>query len=458
MNEPEILQALDCIYPIDEVNDVVNTPITIYKGSLEVSFNDDDNLKTRNYDNCTLQFVFQPFPKVELIIQGLDNDVLDYYRKTEIDHNIRVTLPDCDKKADFCIIVYPPENTLRGILNSSKEDVNNYIVESFKNNQLSYIRFSLLNFKKSDMLMPDKFELSADNFKIIVRRLSTYNKKSGKLVNSYAITYFGVIVVNGDQNQSFTIDFLDILGSFLSFLQGYWVAPCLMAGYNANNQKIWEFVEPITKIDFWKASELSWLDREVLFEIPNCLQQVFEGFLEKCNNELWKEPIRLGIHWYIESNKQAGAIEGSIIFIQSALEMFSWVLLVEDKKMISAYGFNDLPASDKISLLLSQCNIPIEIPENLNILTAIKKENDRPKNLAELLTYVRNKITHPSPKNRKQLSSKVSDEDLKNTYRLGRWLLELTLLSLFNYNSYYFNCSSLPGKVELVPWATENED
>lgn len=69
MNKPEILQALDCVYPIDEVNDEVNTPITIYEGSLEVSFNDNNNRITRNYDNCTLQFVFQPSPRVELIIK-----------------------------------------------------------------------------------------------------------------------------------------------------------------------------------------------------------------------------------------------------------------------------------------------------------------------------------------------------------------------------------------------------
>jgi hypothetical protein len=116
-------------------------------------------------------------------------------------------------------------------------------------------------------------------------------------------------------------------------------------------------------------------------------------------------------------------------------------------------GFDKLPASDKISLLLSQCKIPIEIPESLKILTNIKLK-EKPQNIPECLTYLRNKITHPSPKNRKQLSEKVSDEDMENTYRLGRWVLELTLLKLFNYNGEYMNWSSLPVKKESVPRET----
>ncbi|ACK67964.1 hypothetical protein PCC8801_4025 [Rippkaea orientalis PCC 8801] len=454
MNKPEILQALDCVYPIDEVNDEVNTPITIYEGSLEVSFNDNNNRITRNYDNCTLQFVFQPSPRVELIIKTQWDEPLIQYYESRLNVNIYIKRPGDDSCFKFLCLgrtLNENEVVLQAIFNSSQEDINNYIAECLKNNQLSYIRFSLLNFKSLGQLTMDKefithtekilsslheFKFSADNFKIIIREIYKHKEKTEKLVNSYGITHFGVIVFNSNQNQSFTIDFLHILVSFLSFLQGYWVAPCLMAGYNANNQKIWELAEPPIRVDYWESSKQSWLNMEVFFKNHNCLEQAFEGFWKKWNNELWKEPIQLGIHWYIESNKQAGAIEGSIIFIQSALELFSWVLLVEDKKMISADGFDKLPASDKISLLLSQCNIPIEIPEHLKILTAIK-EKERPKNLAELLTYVRNKITHPSPKNRKQLSDNVETKDLKNTYYLGRWLLELTLLSLFNYNSYY---------------------
>lgn len=472
MNESEILEKLQCVYPINEVEDEINKPITIYEGSLDVRYNDEQDQEINtNCENCTISFIFQPYPQVELCIK-------DYFTLTKDGNSgfnnkdIKVRFYDSDFKFSLINIAGDEDYILiRFCLNNNTDEIKPSIDKALPQNKIKYIKFSLLNLNSIFHNLSYNLDLS-ENLKIIIRKIMIDDKKiqlldSGK----YGITHFGLIELNSNQHESLEskniTDSLDFLMYFFSFLQGYWVSPCLIAGFDTNDNKIWEWWQPIRQPDLWRYSKsrygsLSWfstiidMDKNMSIDHPNCVQKIFDGFQQKWNNELWKEPIKLGINWYIESNKKSGRVEGSIIFIQAALEMFSWVLLVEDKALITKEDFEQYHAAQKITHLLRECKISIEIPEKIKISETIIESLEN-KNSPTLLTYIRNKITHPSPKNRKQLSEKVSDEDMENTYRLGRWLLELTLLSLFNYNGKYMNCSSLSCTRDLVPWATPQE-
>jgi hypothetical protein len=149
-----------------------------------------------------------------------------------------------------------------------------------------------------------------------------------------------------------------------------------------------------------------------------------------------------------------GPLEASIILAQAGLELLAWTVLVEDGKIISQSGFNDLPASDKIRLLLSRCGIPLELPSELTALKALAKEynwSDGP----ECLVGFRNAVVHPQAKNRQKVG-KASSVAIFEIWSLGLWYLGLILLRLFDYTGLYLNRLKrdcyYSDAVEPVPW------
>jgi len=147
-------------------------------------------------------------------------------------------------------------------------------------------------------------------------------------------------------------------------------------------------------------------------------------------------------------------LEASIILCQTALELLGWVSLVEDKKLISQKGFDTLPASDKIRLLLSNYKIPLEVPIWLADLVRLGKAyswRDGP----ECLTGIRNALIHPQLKNREKIE-KISPLAFYEVLGLGLWYLDLIFLNLFDYMSIYRNrlrrnCT-YDETLESVPW------
>jgi hypothetical protein len=128
---------------------------------------------------------------------------------------------------------------------------------------------------------------------------------------------------------------------------------------------------------------------------------------------------------------------------------------VEDQKIISNNGFNDLPAADKIRLLLASYQIPLDIPPYLSALSQLAKANnwlDGP----ECLVGMRNALLHPQPKNRKKVQS-ASNVAIYEVWNLGLRYLDFIFLKLFNYEGVYRNrlkreCS-YDETLEKVPWS-----
>ena len=98
-------------------------------------------------------------------------------------------------------------------------------------------------------------------------------------------------------------DLLDALFYFLSFARGQWSPALLPVGLDAQGNRVWER---------WDARQTSdWRFRYSWFPefLPGCLADIFPGFMHLWKGD-WNQTLRVAIHWYIESNAQAGAIEG----------------------------------------------------------------------------------------------------------------------------------------------------
>ena len=235
---------------------------------------------------------------------------------------------------------------------------------------------------------------------------------------------------------------LSALHYFLSFARGMWSPPVLAVGFDGPGEKVWE--EWISRsADRWHPVD-GWFDASARQD----LSEVFSGFMKRWQDAVWQEPARLSISWYIESNTPT-SVQSGIVLTQVGLELLAWVSFVEDSHTVSPDGFDKLPASDRLRLLLSRCGIPLDIPSRFKDLLALAKRrgwNDGPRALTEL----RNGIVHP----KKRRSGAGAGQEATDAWWLGLWYLELVLLHLFEFNGDYSNRlkDRDSGDLDPVPW------
>lgn len=223
-------------------------------------------------------------------------------------------------------------------------------------------------------------------------------------------------------------DQLEAFSYYLSFARGLWLAPMLITGFDAEGEQVFEE---------WSACRAdSWQNNCMWFYTDSTdLVEAFPGFMRRWQDKNWRELVQESIHWYVESNKQAGGVDGAIVLQQAALERLAWVFLVEDKRNLSADGFHKLSAADKIRQLLSQLGISLGIPNHFtNLIQLANRQNwvDGP----QAITEMRNAIVHPDPKKRHKGSS-ASPEVRGEAWSLGLQYLELVLLKIFDYPYAY---------------------
>lgn len=242
-------------------------------------------------------------------------------------------------------------------------------------------------------------------------------QESLELLGGYAVTNVGRL--ERSDRSSFLLeearDCLRAVSYFLSFAKGIWVSPFLLTGFNYNHEQQWQ-EWAAQKLGAWRETN-SWFSPD---SFPT-LAEVFPGFVRRWQDSAWREVLELAIHWYVESSNQAGGQEGAIVLQQTAFELLAWVLLVEEKGILSSDGFNKLPAADKLRLLLSQFALSLKIPNRLTHLKQVAKEQnwfDGP----QAITEMRNGIVHANPKNRQKVFGAAE------AARTEAWLLGLKYL------------------------------
>jgi hypothetical protein len=184
------------------------------------------------------------------------------------------------------------------------------------------------------------------------------------------------------------------------------------------------------------------------------------GFIRQWRD--WGESLESVLHWYVESNKQVGGVKGSIVLATAALELLSWVTLV-DKGSVSKEDFENQnnkkygSTSKKINRLIEEISINQNMQKIREIQTNLaefeRKFLGNKNNGLYAVTEERNSIIHATPENRARLHN-MPEATLIEAWELGLWYLELILLRLFDYQGFYVNRMlrmRLIGGLETVP-------
>jgi hypothetical protein len=315
----------------------------------------------------------------------------------------------------------------------------------------SEVLFHLPNFKS---IAGGRLHLKNDEWDVLIRPIDNITDLTECLSDQggFGLTHVGTLkrIDGGQFNKDQASDNLDAIYHLLSFIRGLWCGPILPIGRTADKISWQIWTDP--RLTPWKFVSSWFFD----FESEE-INEAFIGYMKKWADLNWNEPIRLAIHWYTEANIGAGGVEGSIILIQAALEMLSWVYLLEAPgacKPCTRADFSNnrlWPASRKIGRLLDAMKIPKKIPDELKEL---QKANTDAKIGPEMFTYIRNRIVHATEEDRAKLGS-ISFEARIEAKELGLWYVEMALLSLFGFTGHHyvrFRHGEPGDRVAYVPW------
>lgn len=238
---------------------------------------------------------------------------------------------------------------------------------------------------------------------------------------------------------------LGLLRDFFSFAKGSRCHPVCSVGFDDDGNHVLEAWS--SPKDSW-SRPLSWFDEQHSEQ----LVALFPGFMEKCGDPDWRSALHEVIYWYLIANNTSIGIDAGIILAQTAIERLSFEYSVRDRRLVETKGFKELRASDRMRLLLSSLDIPLEIPAHLAELTKLAgglNWLDSP----HALTDVRNSLVHPERKQKASFSGCYYD-----TLRLGLWYLELAVLRICGYSEVYANrlTQKRVGEVERLPWHSRN--
>ncbi len=236
-------------------------------------------------------------------------------------------------------------------------------------------------------------------------------------------------------------DILEKLSFFFSFARGAWSCCVMPVGFGDDDKVRWaEWSAPL--VSPYEAV-LSWFSTAH----PGTLAELLPGFLRRCEDGRWWNPLRKVLVWYYQCNAAPGPIDTALVLQQAALELTAWTMFVEEGRC-SERGFDAMPASDRIRLMLTEAGVPLAVPAQCReLLTHSRKRNwsDGP----HAITEMRNSVVHPKKREPIPFAATV------DAWRLGMWYLEMVLLWLFDFRGDYQSRLEVVrhhGQVERVPW------
>ena len=308
------------------------------------------------------------------------------------------------------------------------------------------LRFSIPNLRafhgdsvkestKSTGAFKNRVILENKEYKITIDKSLNYDELKGKLAaNGGYINFYGgeIVPKKGNIQIDKLGDFLKCLNTFLSFLNGSNVAILFTEGV-FENEIIWTNYTS-SKIDTFKYVS-SWPDK-------NSFEGINEAWILFC--DLWSEKdnksvLQYIVNWYIISNRQEAMVEGSIILVQTALELiYNW-LIIERKKIIIGKDSENISASNKIRLILFQIGLKCSVPSDLNeMCNYVENNKDIINDAPEAFVQIRNAIVHSQEEKRKKLKD-IPDFVIAQALKLGISYIEASMLHVLKFRGVYFD-------------------
>ena len=247
---------------------------------------------------------------------------------------------------------------------------------------------------------------------------------------------------------------ISIFSSFLSFLDANRVT-CIVGSGIFESEVKWTDLSSYLSSPFKNTT--SWRPSDVVVPVENIWPSFRELYKQAGSNSFLQDAL----HWYIEANRRSGLIDGSLIFCQTALELIYNYWIVEKLSLIHGKDAENLTASNKIRLIISQIAISSKVPERLEEIHKLMDGDQTLEDGPDVITYLRNALVHGQASKRKayhDIGGLVKHQVLE----LGIWYCELALLRILNYRGMYYNrCGSGRRNIgceELVPWAKGAEE
>ena len=240
----------------------------------------------------------------------------------------------------------------------------------------------------------------------------------------------------------------EMLFFWFGMLSGSWVGPLFPEGVNAEGRAVWRHFKAWNLSSGLRGS--NWLPQRSRLDLSGA----FRGFVQLWQEPVWRDALKNSISWYVEANSRESANESRIILAQVALELLSWVVLVEAGHLHSRRHFKRLSAGGRMRALLHHIGVPTTVPSHLSSLESLRDDEafDGP----GAITKVRNALVHYREGKRKIMET-VDGEQRLECSQLAMQYLELGLLAVCGYAGYYARRGwrGWRGEDEVpVPWAS----
>ena len=324
-----------------------------------------------------------------------------------------------------------------------------------KDTDVDYLQFDILNMDKlpgklvrhGDLVYAARLEFDVNEYTIVIDKSYKYNKEMhNNLVSKTGniITHTGRIYKkDASKVKTKRVRYiLNNLSTALSFLCGRYINILNAFGYNGDKNAYREWCRNYSSdyrfVFNWTSTISNYHNIEKYLSL----------MCKRLEDTYYSSAIDNTVDWYLEA-LNGNNIDNNIISIQTALEMLSYVVLVEMKEVFNTFEYDRNPAKHNIRKLLKECSLDTSIARIDQFQPDLV---DDFKDGVDLITYYRNTVVHPS---KSKQNNKLEFEDMWNITLLGINYIELVILYLINYRGEYtdrFKDLSF-GQVNLVPWA-----
>lgn len=364
-------------------------------------------------------------------------------------------------KIDEAILEIPGYKLINvEIVHANSGEIQGYVSDMFiksKDIDVDYVQFDILNMDKipgklvgyHEKVYAGRIEFTLNDYRIVIDKSYNFNKElNAKLIskNGSIITHTGrIFKLNGTTLKTKKVDeLLSRLSLALSFSCGRYIAVANASGYLQEEIKYRAWYKNTSNNYGFVFNWTSTISNYHNFE------KYLTLMLKKIEDSYYYDTIANIMDWYIESLNGIN-MGNNIISIQTALEMLSYVVLVETDDIFTNNEYDNRAANQNIRELLRRCGIDSSIPKGANISNIARSIfNDS----VDLITFYRNSVVHPS-KTRGDFY--LEFEDMWNIILIGISYIELVLLYLIKYKGEYTNrfVDFRFGDVNLVPWSSK---